>query len=212
MGNRAVITTSKSLDVKSSSDIGVYLHWNGGRDSVEAFLEYCKLKGYKSPEQDCYGYARLCQVIGNFFGGGSSLGIEKCCNLDCANWDNGVYIIEDWKIVDRKYFAGYEQDEHDLQEMLVAIDESMPAEEQLGKDFLRAEIVPISKLKIGDEVFVQDWNHKVTKTKVMGFGENGRIVNGTDIGGIPYVGIYGDDHADNINNYLIRKDIRRVQQ
>ena len=30
MGNRAVITTRKDL-----KDIGVYLHWNGGRDSVE---------------------------------------------------------------------------------------------------------------------------------------------------------------------------------
>ena len=33
MGNRAVITTRKDL-----KDIGVYLHWNGGRDSVEGFL------------------------------------------------------------------------------------------------------------------------------------------------------------------------------
>ena len=88
MGNRAVITTSKSLDVARSTDIGVYLHWNGGRDSVEAFLKYCKLKGYRSPETDCYGWARFCQVIGNFFGGGLSLGIDKCCNLDCDNYDN----------------------------------------------------------------------------------------------------------------------------
>ena len=32
MGNRAVITTSKK-------DLGLYLHWNGGRDSIEAFFE-----------------------------------------------------------------------------------------------------------------------------------------------------------------------------
>lgn len=30
MGNRAVITTEEK-------QIGVYLHWNGGRDSVQAF-------------------------------------------------------------------------------------------------------------------------------------------------------------------------------
>lgn len=69
MGNRAVITTSQSKDVQTSIDIGVYLHWNGGRDSVEAFLSYCKLRGFRPPERDCYGWARLCQVIGNFFGG-----------------------------------------------------------------------------------------------------------------------------------------------
>ena len=72
MGNRAVITTSEFMnlheDIQFSNELGVYLHWNGGRDSVTAFLTYCKLKGYRPPETDCYGWARLCQVIGNFFG------------------------------------------------------------------------------------------------------------------------------------------------
>lgn len=64
MGNRAVITTRKDLN-----GIGVYLHWNGGRDSVSAFLTYCKLKGFRPPERDNYGWAYLCTTIGNFFGG-----------------------------------------------------------------------------------------------------------------------------------------------
>ena len=51
MGNRAVITTRKDL-----KDIGVYLHWNGGRDSVEGFITYCKIKGYRPPEYDNYGW------------------------------------------------------------------------------------------------------------------------------------------------------------
>ena len=66
MGNRAVITTSKSKDIKKSQAIGVYLHWNGGRDSVEAFLKYCELKKYRSPSDDTCGWVNLCQVIGNF--------------------------------------------------------------------------------------------------------------------------------------------------
>lgn len=136
MGNRAVITTSTSTDVKCSTDVGVYLHWNGGRDSVEAFLKYCELKGYRSPETDCYGWARLCQVIGNYFGGDSSLGIDKCCRLDCANWDNGVYIIKDWKIVGRQYFDGSEQNEYDLQEMLEDINKSQPESERLDESVI----------------------------------------------------------------------------
>lgn len=68
MGNRAVITTSKDVEVDKSNDIGIYLHWNGGRDSVEAFLTYCRISGFRPPEHDCYGWARLCQVIANFFG------------------------------------------------------------------------------------------------------------------------------------------------
>ncbi len=135
MGNRAVITTSKALDVSKSGDLGIYLHWNGGRDSVEAFLKYCELKGYTSPSQSNYGWARLCQVIGNFFGGSNSICIDYCCNLDCDNWDNGVYIIDKWEIVGRQFFEGAEQDNYDQTEMLMIIDKAQPKDEQLGEDF-----------------------------------------------------------------------------
>ena len=140
MGNRAVITTSKSTDIKNSTDIGIYLHWNGGRDSVQAFLKYCELKGYRSPEKDNYGWARLCQVIGNFFGGELSIGIDSCCSLDCNNWDNGVYIIKDWKIVGRKYFDGIEQDNYNLKDMLFDINEAQPEGEKLDKKVIEAAV------------------------------------------------------------------------
>ena len=107
MGNRAVITTERK-------DLGVYLHWNGGRDSVEAFLKYCELKGYASPERDTYGWARLCQVIGNYFGGTNSVGISRYEESDRDNFDNGVYIIENWKIIGREFNRGSEQREYDL--------------------------------------------------------------------------------------------------
>jgi len=138
MGNRAVITTDRtSLHVANSNDLGVYLHWNGGRDSVEAFLAYCKLKGYRPPERDNYGWARLCQVIGNFFGGGTSIGIDKCNNLDCENWDNGVYIIAGWEIVGRQYHDGPEQSGYDLFEMMVEIDNAQPEAERVGAEEIR---------------------------------------------------------------------------
>lgn len=133
MGNRAVITASKSLDVAGSSDIGVYLHWNGGRDSVEAFLTYCKMRGFRPPEEDCYGWAYLCAVIGNYFGNGLSIGIDKCYNLDCDNGDNGVYIIENWEIVGRKYAPTREQMNYDLFAMLVKIDNCQPEIQKLGR-------------------------------------------------------------------------------
>ena len=127
MGNRAVITTSEK-------EIGVYLHWNGGRDSVSAFLMYCKLKGYRSPETDCYGWARLCQVIGNYIGGEYSLGIDTYNRLDTDNGDNGTYIIKDWEIVGREFFTGEEQDSYGLEEMLLEINKSQPIKEQLNEE------------------------------------------------------------------------------
>lgn len=68
MGNRAIITTQERK-------IGLYLHWNGGRDTVEPLLRYCELQGYRPPSSDSYGWARIRQVVGNFFGGTLSVGI-----------------------------------------------------------------------------------------------------------------------------------------
>lgn len=124
MGNRCVITTPKRK-------LGVYFHWNGGRDSVEPLLAYCKLKGYRTPETDNYGWARLCQVAGNCFGGTDCLGIDTYDNLDTDNGDNGVYIIENWVIVDR-LFCQYEQQEYDFLEVLIIINSSQPKQEQLS--------------------------------------------------------------------------------
>ncbi len=133
MGNRAVITASKDKDVANSNDIGVYLHWNGGRNSVEAFLAYCKMKGYRTPEVDNYGWARLCQVIGNFFGGECSVGVDRCCKLDCDNGDNGTYVIRNWEIVDHKYPKSMAYD-GDVRGMLYLINNSMPICEQVSSD------------------------------------------------------------------------------
>lgn len=50
MGNRAVITTP-------DKNLALYLHWNGGCDTVEPLLKYCELQGYRPPSQDCYALA-----------------------------------------------------------------------------------------------------------------------------------------------------------
>jgi hypothetical protein len=210
MGNRAVITNSKAYDVANSTDLGVYLHWNGGVNSVRAFLKYCELKGYRSPDEDNYGWARLCQVIGNFFGGGLSVGIDKCCNLDCDNYDNGTYIIKRWEIVDRKYEPAYETDDYDLYDMLKEIDSRQPVSEQLG-DFLDAEEIPIEEVKVGDVVFFfNDIDNKYEKRTVVGIGEEVRS-SWVKTLGVPYVNRYGSEdkgYAWNCNNYIKGKTVR----
>ena len=93
MGNSAIV---KPKD----QNVSVYLHWNGGIDSVTAFLEYCKLKGYRDfggKNADGYGLARFCQVVSNFFGGTTSIGIETDVKgtEDYTKWmDNGIYIVD----------------------------------------------------------------------------------------------------------------------
>lgn len=146
MGNRAVITTKENFE---NNGIGIYLHWNGGRDSVEAFLKYCKLYGYRSPSSDSYGWARMCQVIGNFFGGECSLGIDQVNNLDCDNYDNGVYIIDGWNIVGREYFKGEEQMYYNLYKMLESIDEAQPKPLGLNAEDFKKRIEE-AEMKGGD--------------------------------------------------------------
>ena len=125
MGNRAFIKFKNET-------AGIYLHWNGGRDSVEAFLKYCELKQYRS---DSYGVARMAQVIGNYFGGELSIGIEGTKGISLSDLnpgDNGVYTVENWKIVGRYPRNVPEQRIHPLEQMLLNIDDAMPESEKLG--------------------------------------------------------------------------------
>lgn len=128
MGNRAVITTE-------DKNIGIYLHWNGGRESIETFLAYCDMKGIRPFEIDNYGWARFCQVVGNFLGGNLSIGIDRYNNLDTDNWDNGVYIVKDWKIIGRE-FQRYKDEKinsaKEMEENLLEINECQPKDEQIN--------------------------------------------------------------------------------
>ena len=205
MGNRAIIKGK-------GSDFGVYVHWNGGIDSVTAFLEYCKLKGYRSPETDSYGDARLCQVIGNFFGGSLSVGIEKVERfmdpeyVESLCLDNGVYEVENWGILahynPHLIEESWENHEgYELQDMLLKIDGCMPKDEQLGKDFITAEIADTNTLKIGDKVYIKRYDEKHEIHTVVGIGDDG-----------PYVDLYehNGDYSWNQNNYIREKFVRKA--
>ena len=115
MGNRAVIQMQ-------GVDTGIYLHWNGGADTVEPLLEVAREYGLRG---DDYGIARLTQMMGNLFGGTLSIGVENVEKLDTNNGDNGTYVIDkNFRIVERLHFRGdSEQRVYDFQEMKKAIRE-----------------------------------------------------------------------------------------
>lgn len=196
MGNRAIVKPE-------GQNIGVYLHWNGGIDSVTAFLKYCELKDFRGFD-DSYGIARFCQVVGNFFGGGLSIGIETDIyeTREAAEWiDNGIYVVKGWEIVRHLYGEEYHEG-YDLDEMLKEIDIKQPLTERLG-DFLDGVDTPVEDIKVGDIVFVQNIRGNYEKHKVIGIGED-RIVNGRNVLGIPYVDKWGHG-PDNPNNYIREK-------
>jgi len=155
MGNRAVITVT---DPKPD-DLAVYVHWNGGPDSVGAFLEYCDLRGFRAPTDDTYGWARLCEVICNFLGrDGLCVGIDVM-GRNSDPGDNGIYYIDGWKVVDRTLGGehiplDYLRDGYDHLEMLEGIDAAQPVGHQLGKRFLEGERVDATDLVVGDIVTI----------------------------------------------------------
>ncbi len=213
MGNRAIITDK-------SGKIGVYLHWNGGRDSVEGFLEYCKRKGCRGFGSDSsYAMARLVQVVSNFFGGTTSVGITTYTE-GCE--DNGVYVVEDWDIVGRHYRKyneetgeyekadfpeSWEQREYPLDEMLEGIDEKQPEREKLG-DMLKATLVPVSSLQLGDVVYVDTYKGP-QRFEIIGFG-NDEVVNGSNVLGIPMINNCCGGSRKNPNNYIHTEEVWKV--
>ena len=80
MGNRAVIQMQ-------GQDVGLYLHWNGGLDTVKPLLDVAKEYGIRG---DDYGIARLAQIAGNLLGGHLGLGVSTIDMLDRDNGDNGT--------------------------------------------------------------------------------------------------------------------------
>ncbi|NBI33358.1 hypothetical protein [Enterorhabdus sp. P55] len=232
MGNRAVITTP-------SRQFGVYLHWNGGRDSVEPLLRYCELQGYRPPSQDSYGWARMCQVLGNYFGGSMSLGIDVYTTDEAMDpGDNGIYVIEGWRIVERlrtEYDSEWnpvgirpvdpseEQCVYDFEDMLRSFDESMPEELRLD-EFLDSVEVPVAGVKLGDEVWMFDSVcGKWEAFPVVGFGQphGNRIAVEVDAPSgrkkvvypdLPYVAHYDHDgdFSWNCNNY-VHGDMARIK-
>ena len=216
MGNRGFI-------IGKGSKLGIYLHWNGGRDSVEGFLEWARLRGLPGLGER-YGFDQgvtpLAAVIANFFGNdGNSIAVEHVEDIRTytAADDNGVYVVDGFEIVDRLHFDASEQREYELDEMLHSIDERQGKADQLGAEFIDAPSVPTLRLKKGDRVWVRGmYGDKAVYVKrtVLGVGALDRVVNGRRVDGLPYVDMFANGRApqDNPNNYLIEEYTRLAER
>lgn len=100
MGNRAVIVSHDTNANNANEKIGVYVHWHGDQEDVQAVLDICKDAGVRTVSGDTtYFWARFCQAFANYISGGkveeTSIGIGIVKQLDCDNGDNGVYYVDD---------------------------------------------------------------------------------------------------------------------
>jgi hypothetical protein len=182
MGNRAVITTR-------DRELALYVHWNGGRQSIEGFLAYCELRGFRPPETDSFGWARLCQVICNYFGAdGLDVGISPYMDDATSDpGDNGIYVISNWHIVERlggTYDHNRPDKVFDMARWLEEIDARQPEGQRLGPDGLAAPLVRTRDLHVGDHVIALDTRGDLRRVTVYAIERSCKNPN--------YVAVYAD--------------------
>lgn len=108
MGNRAVLTFSTGRAAPC-----VYLHWNGGRDSVEGFLSAARYLGLRHKGDDpAATMDALAEMIARHFFGydvGMTVYRLRYDEADTDNGDNGTYLLNaDMRIAGRRFFEGAE--------------------------------------------------------------------------------------------------------
>ena len=105
MGNRGVMTF---VDENNTEYVSIYMHWNGGVESIKAFLDYAKEVDVRGSDPS-YAAARVTQIAANFMGGTLSVGLGHSSQLDCDNGDNGQYIVRNLEIIEHKHRGSAEE-------------------------------------------------------------------------------------------------------
>lgn len=92
--------------------------------------------------------------------------------------------------------------------MLHAFDEAMPEGLRLG-DFLDAPEIPTSEVRLGDKVWMREYESGYELFEVIGFGADDAP---RGLAGVPYVNRYehDGDYSWNSNNY-VHGDMARIR-
>lgn len=95
MGNRAVITFSTANNAPS-----IYLHWNGGRASVEGFLTAARQLGLRhapTPQAQTEALDNIAEMLARYFfrcNAGMNVYRLHFAATDRDNGDNGTYVLD----------------------------------------------------------------------------------------------------------------------
>lgn len=215
MGNRALL-------VANEADIGLYLHWNGGRDSINAFLKYAEYAQLPPINENNDWLPPFITVLKNFFGNDGHVVYLESINQDDLNnihYDNGVYLLDGFEITERINPPHIEQDAHDLHDMLINIDKAQPPADQLG-GFLHGLETSVADLRVGDRVFLPHFSNfdgqlgRYRTHTVLGFADNDSnnpLAHRERFKGKPYVDMFDkQDNALNPNSYITTDTVRVV--
>jgi hypothetical protein len=111
MGNRAVlgfVGKGKASDINSESKVkkmnAIYVHWNGGRDTIEPLLDVAREQGKLRKGESVMDRVYAIGKKSDIWKEGTAFDKGKVGNLDYDNMDNGTYVIDDnFKIVARRW-------------------------------------------------------------------------------------------------------------
>ena len=111
MGNRCVILNQDRTK-------GIYQQWNGGRDSIEPLLQIAKEEYEQDRGKFSYqSFNAVLEVSKKAFDG-DVLDLKDLSKFESFSvGDNGIYIVDKFKIVGREDFNGEEQDSHNPKRM-----------------------------------------------------------------------------------------------
>ena len=114
MGNRAVITFSTYTNAPA-----IYLHWNGGRASVEGFLSAARqlgLRHARTPQAQTDALDQLAEMLARYYfrcDVGMNVYRLHYAGSDRDNGDNGTYVIgRDLTIIERLFKPRAEEINH----------------------------------------------------------------------------------------------------
>ena len=130
MGNRAIIIFENEKSTEFSP--AVYLHWNGGPESVYQFLDELDYRKVRGADDLSYQTARFIQICGEFMDqdsySGLSLGVEsgprKFSELDQFTYgdDHGIYLVyrngENRRV--RRFYITYKDGKDGIEELTPA--------------------------------------------------------------------------------------------
>ena len=168
MGNRAFIA-------HQSAPNGIYLHWNGGMDSIKPLLDYCALVDpYGGFNEGVGGLVTFVTVANNMLG--SSIHIEDN-SASLMLEDNGTYWVEGWEIVGREtpeYFT-QEQDSHDYWDMMMAIATHQPRARQIPLKVITSEVATKDNIHDAERVLYRDYD-EWKEVSIIGFTDDNQPI------------------------------------
>lgn len=154
MGNRAHVIFVEGNTISPA----VYLHWNGGAESVYGFLDELDRRNVRADgEYDC---ARFIQLIGEFFDqetiGSHSLGVvngpteitlEALTPYD--HGDNGIYVVSrgNGKRIVRRFLAGWDDENGELLPLREQTPEEVESERKVASQDKEAFAKTFRKLQ-----------------------------------------------------------------